>query len=119
MRFQKFSGKPKKLKVLQFRRVVGSSMMPTLKPDKLVVATSLYSHLKPGDIVIVSHQSLEKIKRLKDIREGEIFIVGDNEEDSLDSRSFGWLSSETVLGKVIMPRYSRPEAYENDKHPKR
>jgi nickel-type superoxide dismutase maturation protease len=110
MRFQKSSGKPKKLKIFQFRRVVGTSMMPTLKPDKIVVATSLYNHLKPGDIVIVSHQSIEKIKRLKHIRAGEIFIVGDNEGDSLDSRSFGWIPTETIIGKVILPRYSKPEA---------
>jgi type IV secretory pathway protease TraF len=60
--------------------------------------------LRPGDIVVLSHGGLEKIKRIRDIRDGHIFVVGDNQEQSTDSRSFGWLHMTAVDGKVVWPR---------------
>lgn len=41
------------------------------------------------------------IKRVTDIKNGEIFIEGDNKENSYDSRNFGYVSLEHLLGVVI------------------
>ena len=79
-------------------------MLPTLRPGRLVIATSLFRELKPEHIVVVQHQGLEKIKRIQDIKGGQVFLVGDNARASLDSRSFGWLPLESISSKVIWPR---------------
>jgi phage repressor protein C with HTH and peptisase S24 domain len=79
-------------------------MLPTLRPDKIVVATSWFKVVKPGQVVVFRHGKIEKIKRVKDIRNSRIFLIGDNLRYSDDSRVFGWLPLENVIAKVIWPR---------------
>jgi type IV secretory pathway protease TraF len=59
--------------------------------------------LVPGDIVVVRHEGLEKIKRIEQIDGVKLFIVGDNQAASTDSRHFGWIDRSAVVGKVIWP----------------
>jgi phage repressor protein C with HTH and peptisase S24 domain len=86
------------------RRVVGKSMLPTLRPDKVVLASRLHTQLEPEHVVVIHQDGLEKIKRIQKIQAGRIFVVGDNTKHSIDSRSFGWLPISSVVGKVIWPR---------------
>lgn len=86
------------------RRVVGDSMVPSLSAGRLVYATSLYWVLSPGDIVVIWHQGIEKIKRIQAIDGDELYVVGDNKLSSTDSRTFGWLDRSVVRGKVIWPQ---------------
>lgn len=88
------------------RRVAGDSMQPTLPAGRLVVAVP-FGVLKIGDIIIVEHRGLEKIKRIAMVDDDHIFIVGDNPAHSTDSRSFGWLHYSAVSGKVVWPRQAR------------
>jgi len=104
MKLPRFSGKPKRRKLLAIRRVSGESMLPTLPPGKIVIATGLHGGLRKEDVVIVHHRGLEKIKRIQQIGGGRLFVLGDNAARSTDSHVFGWLDVGTVVGKVIWPR---------------
>lgn len=85
------------------RRVVGTSMLPALKPNQIVLAYKT-RRFKVGDIVIVAHDGKEKIKRISELQAGKVFVVGDNEAESTDSRQFGWLNTRQLIAKVVFPR---------------
>jgi type IV secretory pathway protease TraF len=80
-------------------------MLPTLRPGHIVVATGRFGHLLPGDVVIVQHGGLEKVKRIVHLSEDRLFVIGDNQEHSTDSRVFGWLHRSSVEGRLIWPRH--------------
>lgn len=86
------------------RRVHGSSMMPGLQPGKIVTAVLRFGSLKKGDVIVVRHAGVEKIKRLVDLDVDKIYLEGDNKAQSTDSRHFGWLDKASIRGKVIWPR---------------
>lgn len=85
------------------RRISGDSMLPSLSSGRIVFATSI---LKPkvGRVVVVKHDNLEKIKRIKSIDSNYLFVVGDNPSKSTDSRHFGKIKSSSVIGRVIFPK---------------
>jgi Signal peptidase, peptidase S26 len=85
-------------------------MMPVLPPGTLVFGTAWFWKLKPGNIVIFHHQDKEKIKRIDQINEGKLFLLGDHEEASTDSRHFGLLETDTVIAKILWPRAPKHRA---------
>ncbi len=91
-------------RILVVRRVEGKSMLPTLLPGKLVIASGLYRRISRGDLVIFTHQGIDKLKRIKDIRQPEFYALGDNSASSTDSRSFGWLPVSSIKARVIWPK---------------
>ena len=84
------------------RRVVGESMLPTLKPGELLIGVKT-KRVSPGDIVIVNHNGLDKVKRVKEVTKDSIYILGDNPRQSSDSRYFGYISINKILARVIWP----------------
>ena len=92
---------------LLIRRITGHSMLPVLPPHTLVIATSLFKPTKKNSVVIIFHNDREKIKRLQDVHDGQVYVVGDNALASTDSRQFGWIPEETLIAKVIWPRKLR------------
>jgi nickel-type superoxide dismutase maturation protease len=90
--------------MLLLRRVQGDSMLPSLAAGKIVVATRMFRKLRPGDVVIVQHDGVEKIKRVITLKLDKIYILGDNSAQSTDSRHFGWLHKSAVQGKMLWPR---------------
>jgi phage repressor protein C with HTH and peptisase S24 domain len=78
-------------------------MAPTLVPGQLVVGCYA-TELQPGDVVIVSHNGLEKIKRIKQQQGNLLYLLGDNPAESTDSRIFGWLEASSIIAKVIWPK---------------
>lgn len=78
-------------------------MLPALQPGQLVVGRST-RQLKPGDVVIVSHGGLEKIKRIEKQQGDLVYLMGDNMAASTDSRSFGWLPVAAIIAKVVWPK---------------
>ncbi len=78
-------------------------MEPALKAGQLVVGRQTRD-LQPGDVVIVSHDGLEKIKRIERQQGDLIYLLGDNPAASTDSRSFGWVQAKTIIAKVVWPK---------------
>lgn len=110
MQLPRFFGRRKKSSLLIVRRVTGDSMFPTLRGGQLVVACGLLAN-RVGDVVVIRHDSLDKVKRIERLRgDGRVFVVGDNSAHSTDSRMFGWLASEQIVGRVIWPRLPRQMA---------
>lgn len=90
------------LKPLFFRRVVGTSMEPTLGFDQVVVASSLPTPDK-GDIVVAFTGGQEVIKRVARIDDNGFWLEGDNPKASTDSRTYGYINPDAILGVVIYP----------------
>lgn len=82
----------------------GKSMNPTLKDGEAVLVDRA-AKIEVGDIVLAKHpveQTTEVVKRVERINErGHYFLVGDNLEDSNDSRHFGAVTKEYIKGKVV------------------
>lgn len=108
MKLLKSFGKLKKRKPLLVRQIAGNSMAPTLRAGQLVIATGWFGYVRPGDVIIVSHHGLEKIKRVSDVDSQKgVYVLGDNSTQSTDSRIFGWLDPDEVIGRVVWPRISK------------
>ena len=79
-------------------------MTPTLT-DGEVVLVDRETEVNIGDIVVAKHpieQNSEIIKRIERIDDrGHYFLVGDNLEDSNDSRHFGAVRRDHIKGKVV------------------
>lgn len=82
----------------------GKSMNPTLQ-DGEVVLVDRESKIEVGDIVVAKHpveQYSEVVKRVAQITgSGNYFLVGDNLEDSIDSRHYGAVTREYIKGRVV------------------
>jgi nickel-type superoxide dismutase maturation protease len=86
-------------------------MRPTLRPgDRLLVAR--LGHAKQGDIVVVRDpRSPSRLicKRVVSADARHIVVRGDNPDASTDSRAFGPVPVEWVLGRVLRRYYPRGE----------
>lgn len=87
-------------------RVSGPSMLPEFQPgDEILFNPKAYRHKLPkvGDIVVARHPYQTKliIKRVALVLEdGSCFLTGDNPEASTDSRSYGFIPLNQIIGKV-------------------
>ena len=60
------------------------------------------SNLQVGQVVIFLHpiQDRIQIKRIKKLKENCIEVIGDNSNYSADSKSFGFVQNEKIIGIV-------------------
>lgn len=79
----------------------GNSMYPTLKPNQDILVWCWFYTPKLGDIVAVKVAGKEMIKRMQMSSDRGAFVLGDNEKESTDSRNFGWIKKDQIIGKVI------------------
>ena len=79
-------------------------MLPTLRPGQLVILLSPCT-IRPGDVVMFSHSGREKIKRISELTNTIVYLLGDNAFASTDSRHFGWVPEKTIIAKLMWPRH--------------
>jgi len=81
-------------------------MEPTLSDgDLLLVDPRAFSNRapRPGEIIVARHpyRGVHMVKRVATVtNEGRVRVVGDNPEASTDSRAWGALRPDRILGKV-------------------
>ena len=54
-----------------------------------------------GDIIVLKYLGRELIKRIEKIEGEHVFVVGDNHDESTDSRHFGSINIDNIVGKVV------------------
>lgn len=86
-------------KPLLLRRVVGHSMVPTLKPDQLVIASGW---LKPraADLVVAEVEGVNVVKRVNRSTAGQVVLYS----DSKDHGRYAAVPPSSILGRVISVR---------------
>ncbi len=76
-------------------------MLPTLKPGQDILVWCWFYKLKVGDLVAIKVNGKEMVKRIESFNGRGIFVSGDNESGSTDSRTFGPIKKNQIIGKVI------------------
>lgn len=87
--------------------IPSKSMQPTLQIGDVVISDSWFkeSDIKQGAIAIFKRHpnGIILIKRITQVRKNsnntqEIFVEGDNKNFSVDSRRFGWVNANNIIG---------------------
>lgn len=76
-------------------------MEPGIPDQSIVVYSRLDKNYKAQDIVIAKIDGKQVIKRISSIEGDKLFLLGDNLENSIDSRTFGTIDREQIKGRVI------------------
>ena len=94
--------------------VEGESMLPTLRPGDWLIAVRA-TGAPMGALVVVDppgRPGYEMVKRIagapgdrtadRSLGPDEYWVLGDNEEGSTDSRTFGPVSAASIRGRVVL-----------------
>ena len=87
----------------QHLRVVGNSMAGSISEGDLVIFKTRNLNLEIGDIVVAFHPTIKSkliIKRIYKIYQNKFDLRGDNHFSSTDSREWGLIKLDLILGKV-------------------
>lgn len=76
-------------------------MFPTLKKGQDILSINWFYKPKVGDIVIIKQEGKEMVKRVQKMDGRRVFVTGDNKDESTDSRHFGSIKMDQVVGKVV------------------
>ncbi len=103
--------------VLLIGYVPSASMEPTLKEKSYILGLRIYGDLEVGDIIIFEHNDTTMVKRIAaiggetievdgktyNVPEGSVFVLGDNAENSFDSRYWGnpFVDKNKIIAKVL------------------
>lgn len=94
--------------MIYLRRVVGQSMLPTLRPGQICVfvKTSRYEH---GDVVLAKAEGRPVVKRVHMIGE-ETHLKGDNHQVSANYIITRRNRTNKIKAKLVWPRVQEAEA---------
>jgi phage repressor protein C with HTH and peptisase S24 domain len=91
--------------MLRFLKVMGDSLAPEFQPGDFVLVSKipfLFIPPSPGDVIAFRQPGYGLlIKRIQNISPGGGLIVSGNQPESIDSRVFGTVRREDMIGKVI------------------
>lgn len=93
--------------------VQGQSMEPYCEEGDFVLSVPyIFSHPKVGDIAVLRHpqEGIVMVKRITNVKGDWYWVEGDNKLESSDSREFGWISREHILGKAYIVGKPRTRA---------
>jgi signal peptidase I len=99
--------------------VIGNSMHPTLKNNTLIIIDKYFFkifEIKRGDILVITLNKEEMIKRIAylpgesfenegkkiTLEKNEIYLLGDNPKESIDSRDYGPVNTRNIIGKIFL-----------------
>ena len=91
----------------QMAVVSGLSMIPTLAPGERLLVR-LDGPIVLGDIVVFKRATQFDVKRVLHIEAEGVFVQGDNELVSTDSRTYGLIPFDAVLGTVTYRLWPKP-----------
>ena len=80
------------------RRVDGRSMEPTLSEGDVIICNKKRQY-HVSDIVVAVVDGRQVIKRIYGKTEHKVYLLGDNLIESTDSRQYGPIANELILGK--------------------
>lgn len=90
--------------------VTDTSMRPALEPNDRVLVSS-WVPIKLGDVVVFRHPAAPSSYAIKRVAayesNGSLRVLGDNVNVSSDSRHFGPIAPEWVIGRAVY-RYAPP-----------
>ena len=84
-------------------RVAEQSMEPAVPEGSYVVVNRWGSRFARGDIVVLRspEDNLTLVKRIDRFIGDRVFALGDNKGKSRDSRAFGAVRKQDIMGKVL------------------
>ena len=84
-------------------RVQGRSMHPKLEANDLVLAIP-GNKVFVGDFIVLRHPYKTDVTLIKYVafinEQGAVYVLGINLEESTDSRSFGWIHPQLIIGRI-------------------
>jgi phage repressor protein C with HTH and peptisase S24 domain len=75
-------------------------MQPTLLAGDVVLVCRWIKG-REGDLVVAKKNAVTLVKRVREKRGNDYFLVGDNPLKSTDSEDFGTVHSDQIFGKIL------------------
>jgi len=88
--------------MIEILKVKGKSMLPFAKNGDFVLVLK-FLKAKKGRVVLARDPRDKRLimKRVESVKRDRIFLLGDNKPGSTDSRHFGPVSKNDILGTVF------------------
>jgi len=75
-------------------------MLPTLVPNDVVMVSRRLP--RAGQMALADIEGRQVVKRVEKIERGRYYLVGDNPDESTDSRHYGAVKKSAILGTIMI-----------------